>query len=80
MNTAWKKMDGVSSQKMSLDHYLPQLITRLLVGHSIGQIHIDYNEEFLIPKLTLFHTYVDVLGSSGIWTRDLSHPKRESYP
>ena len=19
-------------------------------------------------------------GSSGIWTRDLSHPKRESYP
>ena len=20
------------------------------------------------------------LGSSGIWTRDLSHPKRESYP
>ena len=21
-----------------------------------------------------------VQGSSGIWTRDLSHPKRESYP
>jgi hypothetical protein len=20
------------------------------------------------------------VGSSGIWTRDLSHPKRESYP
>ena len=20
------------------------------------------------------------MGSSGIWTRDLSHPKRESYP
>jgi len=38
MNTAWKKMDGVSSQKMSLDHYLPQLITRLLVCHNIGQI------------------------------------------
>ena len=21
-----------------------------------------------------------LVGSSGIWTRDLSHPKRESYP
>ena len=67
-------MDGFYTQKMSLDHYLTQLITRLLV------VHIDSNEQFLIPKLTLFHTYVDVLGSSGIWTRDLSHPKRESYP
>ena len=22
----------------------------------------------------------NIEGSSGIWTRDLSHPKRESYP
>ena len=71
-------MDGVSSQKMSLDQYLTQLITRFQAGHSICQI--ASNEQFLLTKLTLFHTYVDVLGSSGIWTRDLSHPKRESYP
>ena len=78
MNTAWKKIDGVSTQKMSLDHYLTQLITRFQAGHSIGQI--ASNEQCLITKLNLFHTYVDVLGSSRIWTRDLSHPKRESYP
>ena len=31
-------MDGFSTQKMSLDLYLPQLITRFLAGHSIGDI------------------------------------------
>jgi len=38
MNTAWIKMDGFYTQKMSLDHYLNQLITRFLAGNSIGQI------------------------------------------
>ena len=56
-------MDGVSSQKMSLDHYLTQLITRLLVGHSIGQI--ASNEQFLITKLNLFHPYVDLRARPG---------------
>ena len=61
MNTAWTKIDGFSTQKMSLDHYLPQFITRFQAGHSIGQI--ASNEQFLITKLNLFHTYVDVLGT-----------------
>ena len=26
------------------------------------------------------HQQKELVGSSGIWTRDLSHPKRESYP
>ena len=39
----------------------------------------------ILPMFKLIVGKVSVLqklfqGSSGIWTRDLSHPKRESYP
>ena len=34
----------------------------------------NYQRNFIQPTLKLG------MGSSGIWTRDLSHPKRESYP
>ena len=31
-------------------------------------------------KPSCYITNKNLMGSSGIWTRDLSHPKRESYP
>ena len=35
---------------------------------------------FLSLKVILVKTKEKKVGSSGIWTRDLLHPKQESYP
>ena len=39
---------------------------------------ILYMFKLIVGKVTLLQKIFQ--GSSGIWTRDLSHPKRESYP
>ncbi len=41
-----------------------------------------YTNSWQIRGLVMVDKYKikSKLGSSGIWTRDLSHPKRESYP
>ena len=39
---------------------------------------IKQNKNIVFQKLQLAGAVLE--GSAGIWTRDLSHPKRESYP
>ena len=48
-----------------------------------GQSKLKGNLRFcwlFCPILSCMHPIQNQEGSSGIWTRDLSHPKRESYP
>ena len=51
------------------------------------ELIIQYLPVAFIFQLPMFmpialykHAKISRKGSSGIWTRDLSHPKRESYP
>ena len=59
-----------------------------LKGKAIRMVStIPHNKphSFHTPCLSEWHVILvnmkkTAMGSSGIWTRDLSHPKRESYP
>ena len=42
------------------------------------QVKLDEKQDFTHSLCT--NAKKNIEGSSGIWTRDLSHPKRESYP
>ena len=48
-------------------------------GHSL-LIESSATKATLVTDLPSLVKTDQIQGSSGIWTRDLSHPKRESYP
>ena len=50
-----------------------------ILHHVILNFKINILLFFILGHL-LYLVHAKNKGSSGIWTRDLSHPKRESYP
>ena len=39
-----------------------------------------FGDQVSLAQIEIVSGLENCKGSSGIWTRDLSHPKRESYP
>ena len=54
------------------------LTTRTKDGSRL--VLIKFNCHILSQSLNILSALIKKKGSSGIWTRDLSHPKGESYP
>ena len=64
---------------------------KLMLHRNLFELQINVEQKqnhriLLLPKMvnqsnkSLISPRNKKKGSSGIWTRDLSHPKRESYP
>ena len=84
MNTCWVTLlaehDCIDRQQEHDCVNLLSVRATCLLSHSLHTSHTHISPLRWLSSQN-FHTLkYKIPGSSGIWTRDLSHPKRESYP